>query len=129
MSVKIRPFKLSDLLRLEVQKRHMAIWPIIWRQGLNLQKMLGPWSWTAERDEQPIAACGILEGGWAWALLGEGLGRDMVPVIRTTRNALVSHATVLGPVYAHIDDTHPEAVRWAGILGFEPFEGITWRFS
>ena len=125
----MRPFRLSDLLHLEVQERHVAIWPVLWRMGFHLRCMLGPWSWTAELDGRPIAACGILEDGYAWALLGEGLSGNMIPVTRTVRNALVSHARVIGPVYAHVDDTHPEAVRWARVLGFKPFEGITWRFT
>ena len=129
MSVKIRPFRLSDLLHLEVQERHLAISPFLWRQGLSLRCMLRPWSWTAELDGVPVSACGILDNSYAWSLLGEGLGSNMIPVIRATRRALVSYARVVGPVYAHIDDTHPEAVRWARLLGFEPFEGVTWRFS
>ena len=129
MSVNMRPFRMSDLLHLEVQERHMAIWPLLWRQGLSLRCMLGPWSWTAELDGRPIAACGILDNAYAWSLLGAGLGWHMIPVIRTTRNALVSYAIVRGPVYAHIDATHPEAVRWARLLGFKPLTGITWRFS
>ena len=129
MSVNMRPFRLSDLLHLRVQSRHLAISPILWRQGLGLRRIIGPWSWTAELAGSPVAACGILDNAYAWALLGEGLGRTMIPVIRTTRNALVSHVIVRGPVYAHIDGDHPEAVRWARLLGFAPCEGITWRFG
>ncbi len=128
MSVKFRAFRLSDIVRLDVQQRHLAISPMLWRQGLGLRRMLGPWSWTADIDGRPVAACGILDNSYAWALLGEGLGRNMLPVTRTVRAALVSHAIVRGPVHAHIDARHPEAVRWARALGFRPHSGITWRF-
>ena len=129
MRVKIRLFRLSDLLHLKVQKRHLAISPFFWRHFLLLGDMLGPWSLTAEVDGHPVASYGALEGGWTWALLEEGLGRHMIPITRSIKRLLSSHVQVVGPVYAHIDEDHPEAVRWARILGFEPFEGKTWRFG
>ena len=129
MSVNMRPFRLSDLLHLEVQERHAAVAPLLWRQGLSIKCMLGPWSWTTELDGRPVASYGVLENAYAWALLGEDLGRTMVSITRSVQSILASHAMIRGPVYEEIDPTHPEAIRWACILGFEPFEGTTWRFT
>ena len=123
------PSGIADLLDLEVQGRHAAVVAILWRQGLSITCMLGPLSWTTELDGRPVASYGILENAYAWALLGEDLGGTMVPITRSVRSVLASYAMIRGPVYEEIDPTHSEAVRWAYILGFQPFEGTTGRFT
>lgn len=125
------PFRLGHLLDLRVQPEHAPIMPQLWALGMpQLQSaMVGPWSWTAVRDERPVAACGILENGYAWALLGNDLKRDMVRVTRVVRRVLDTHRHAVGPVLAAIDETRPDAVRWAKFLGFSPTPNGDWCFD
>ncbi|WP_299444688.1 hypothetical protein [uncultured Rhodospira sp.] len=117
------PFELSDLDLLEVQPRHTAVYEMFQEIGhARLERLLvGRYSWTAwTAYGVPVAACGILYNGSAWAILAPDLRRFMLPITRKVRTVLEQHAAERGDVVAHIDRTHLEASRWAGKLGFEP---------
>ena len=116
------PFQVGHLLDMTVQPEHAAIMPLFWGLGLTAlyNSMVGPWSWTALRDEVPIASCGVVESGYAWAFLAEDVQRSLIPVTRAVRRVLDTHRQAVGPVLAHIDEADKNAVRWAKFLGFRP---------
>ncbi len=118
----IVPFQMGHLLDMTVQPEHAAIMPMLWGLGLTAlyRTMVTPWSWTAMRDDTPVAACGIVASGYAWAFLSEDMKLGMLPVTRAVQRILDTHRHVVGPVLAHIDEDNKNAVRWAKFLGFRP---------
>jgi hypothetical protein len=120
--IEISPFDLHDLEQMEVQQKHKELVPVLFNSYLSARRMLeGPWAWTAWTEHgRPVASCGILNNGGAWAFLSEDLRRDMVAVTRAVRRVLELHAAVKGPVFADIDGSFAEGVRWAKFLGFQP---------
>ena len=130
MSLQFLPFEVSDLDAMDVQARHRPILEMAqWAAGQIKKTVEGPYSWTAWTPYgQAVAACGILEDGHAWAFLGTGSPKHYVAITRKVRQVLECHVAIIGPVYAAIDPNHPEAVRWARLLGFRP-EGTKWVFD
>lgn len=132
MTVKFEPFSISDLPLLDVQPRHKHILPIVYRNILSLAPQLsGPWSWTAwSVYGVPIAAAGVLKNGFAWALLGQDLRRNMVAVHRAVGSVLEQRSDIGLPTYATIDPEYRAAVRWAKALGFRPASSAgVWVFQ
>lgn len=92
--------------------------------------MVGPWSWTMWSEYGiPLGAAGILENGGAWAFLGSGLRPHMLRATREARRGLENYVWEVGEVYAEVDKTHPEALRWVKLLGFRPSGGERWVFD
>lgn len=118
----IVPFEVSHLLDITVQPEHAVLMPLLWGLGLTAlrRSMVGPWSWTAMQEDVPVAACGIVESGHAWAFLSVDMRRNLIPVTRAVRRVLDTHRHAVGPVLAHIDEANKNAVRWAKFLGFKP---------
>lgn len=132
MSLKIEPFSFSDLLLFEVQEAHAPLLPRLLARPLTVQRAAeGPWSYTAWLPcGVPAAACGILHNGYAWALLAPDMRRHMLAVTRAVSAILADYRVAVGPVSAEIDTSHPEAVRWAALLGFRPLgAGRTWVYG
>lgn len=119
MRVKFEPFCFDDVAEMEIQDIHFGVWHMILDNRKSIEPLaVGPYSWTAWSDYGiPVACCGILPNGEAWALLSRQLGRSMVPVTRKVRAVLEEHP---GPVSARLDLANPAALKWAGILGFRP---------
>lgn len=114
-----KPFELSDLTQVPVQDRHAHLVPLITLRPLAMTPMLtGLYSWTYwSGTGRPVFCGGVIgKGNWCWAFLARDMRKHMVAVTRGTRATLALHP---GPVRASIDPKHPEAVRWANILGFE----------
>lgn len=131
MSVKIEPFGFSDLWLMDVQDRHAPIIPLLARRVFSVQRLAeGPWSYTAwNACGVPVACCGIMPGGGAWAFLGADMRRYMTPVTRHVLRVLKDHVALEGPVYADIDMSYPAAIRWAKLLGFRPGAESRWVFN
>lgn len=131
MSGKFEPFEIADLEDIHVQGRHAALTPrILARPLVFYPLMVGPWSWTYwTATGRPVACAGILPNGYAWAFLGADMRRDMIPFLRATQQVLEAHRGSTGPVRSEIDSSHPEAVRWARLLGFRHEAGETWIFA
>jgi hypothetical protein len=120
--IDFRPFEIADLDTLEIQPQHVELRELIDTvpRDLLARVMEGPYSWTAWTPYGiPVAACGILRSGEAWAILCADLSRSMVPVTRKVREVLRQYAKEVGPATASIEKSHPEAVRWARVLGFQ----------
>lgn len=98
-------------LGLKVQPRHREVHRII-IEGLDRVPLDG--AYTLLRDGEPVAIGGIHDG-LGWALLGEDLRRGEMVVIHRVASKLLRGYN--RPVVAEIDETHPEAVRWAKVLG------------
>ncbi len=132
MSVRMEPFEVHDLRDMEVQERHARLVPQLFAQAglLGLQNLLRrPWSWTAWAENgRPVAACGILHDGGAWAFLAPDCRRYMLEITRGAQKVLTNYAQVVGPVYADIDPAYENAVRWARAIGFRP-DGERWTFD
>lgn len=131
MSVRIEPFGFSDLWLMDIQGRH-ALWrPVFARRAFAVQRLMeGPWSYTAwSAYGIPVACCGVLPDGGAWAFLSADMKRHMVPVGRAVRRVLGDHVALSGPVYADIDTTYPAAIRWVKLLGFRPEAENRWIFD
>lgn len=129
--IRVEPFAFSDLLMFEVQRAHAVLTPMLLARPLSAQRaMEGPWSYTAwSAFGVPVAACGMLLSGYAWALLAPDLRHYMLPVSRAVRRVMADYRAQEGPVFAEIDSGYPEAVRWAKLLGFQPEgAGRTWVY-
>ncbi len=131
MSVEIAPFELADLVKMDIQPKHASIKPLFCRYILSLGELVGPWSYTAwNQYGLPVASIGVLLNGYVWAFLSPALRRDMLAVTRYAMGVMDDHALAVGPILADIDAEHPEAVRWAKLLGFrQSSKGATWQFS
>ena len=134
MSVEYQPFCLGDLAQMDIQERHSFLRPWIFRDYLVCKEIMeGPWSWTAwNQYGVPVAACGIVEpDGFAWAFLATNMRKHMVSVTRKVHEVLNAYTMYIGPVWADIDETHAEAVKWAKYLGFQKEAGNNsrWIFS
>lgn len=130
-TAKILSFGIADLLDMDVQERHAWMVPRVWRNLLIVHPvMVGKWSWTMWSEYGiPVGSCGITPDGGAWAFLTPLIRPHMVSATRKTRDALRSHLKEVGPVYADIDKTHPEALRWVKLLGFRHDDGERWVFD
>ena len=130
-TAKILPFGVSDLLGMEVQKHHAWMIPYVWRNSLVVaRQMVSPWSWTMWSEYgYPLGACGILPDGGTWAFLGSRLRPHMLMATRRTRRELENHVWDVGPAYAEVDKSHPEALRWVRLLGFRHDAGERWVFD
>lgn len=136
MAGRFEPFELSDLEAIRVQPRHAGLVPIILAHPLVFQHaMVGPWSYTYWLAcGRPVACAGITTSGEGWAFLGEDMRRVMVPCSRATRQVHEVYARSVGPVKWHVDRRHPEAVRWAELIGLRPTgevepAGEVWKFT
>lgn len=102
-------------MAVDVQFRHKGILVDVIELDPTQRAMLEtPYSWTAWVDGKPVACCGICQD-WAWAFLHWDLRRHMLPITRKVREVLNSYP---GAVLADIDESFPEGVRWAKLLGF-----------
>ncbi len=130
-TAKILPFGVSDLLTMEVQERHSWMLPHVLRNLIVCEHtMVGPWSWTMWSEYGiALGAAGILEDGGAWAFLGSRLRPHMLRATREARRGLENHVAEVGEVYAEVDKTHSEALRWVKLLGFRPDGGERWVFD
>lgn len=128
MRVEFAPFSFADLTDFVVQPRHEKTLEAIKAAGTAAQKVMeGPFSWTGwSAYGQPLGCIGILPNGNTWALLAPVLKQEMLAFSRKATQVMNSFP---GEVFAEIDEDHPEAVRWARLLGFEknPQEAA-WRF-
>lgn len=130
-TAKILPFGVSDLLTMDVQDHHAWMIPHAFRNLLAVEHtMVGQWSWTIWSEYGiPLGAAGILRDGGAWAFLGSGLRPYMLRATRVARRGLEDYVQNVGPTYAEVDKTHPEALRWVRLLGFRPDGGERWVFD
>ncbi len=131
MAGKFELFEFGDLDNIRAQARHAGVLRTVRAHPLAFKHLMEtPWSWTYWRAcGRPVACAGILYTGDAWAFLGEDMKDDMVPFLRATRNVLEAYSGAVGPVKSQIDTGHPEAVRWARLLGFRQAAGENWKFS
>lgn len=116
---------------MEVQERHAWLVPRVWYNLLDVHPvMVGRWSWTMWSEYGlPVGACGITPDGGAWAFLTPLIRPHMVAASRETRRQLENYVQEVGQVYADVDKTHPEAVRWVKLLGFRHEGGERWVFG
>ena len=130
-TAKILPFGVSDLLTMDVQDRHTWMIPHAFRNLLAVEHvMVSLWSWTMWSGYGiPLGAAGILQDGGTWAFLTPGLRPYMLRATREARRGLESYVRNVGPTYAEVDKTHPEALRWVKLLGFRPEGGERWVFD
>ena len=130
-TVKIVPFGVSDMRVMDVQERYVSIIPHVWRNLLMVeQSMVGPWSWTMwSVHGRALCACGILSDGGAWAFLSPHIRPHLLAATRRTHLELQGHLLEKGPVYAEVDRTHLQALRWVKLLGFRHDAGERWVFD
>jgi hypothetical protein len=127
--IEYRPFRISDLILLHVQPKHVDIRYDTLLCAAEMSLILeGPHSWTAWVGDISIGSAGITAGEhpMAWAFLGQDLRRHMVAITRRVRAMLESH---LGPVSMEIDEGFPPSVRWAKLLGFRRQGPGAWVFA
>lgn len=130
MNAQIEPFEVRDLLNLDPEDRYVELMPRTWALGTNLGEIQNQWAWTMWSPYgQPVGCLGIMANGYAWALLSRDMKKYMVRLTRATRDILDAHVQAKGPVYATIDDTYAEAIRWAKLLGFRRIWASKWRYD
>lgn len=130
MRIDVRRFEPADLDAIEIQPRHASGITALVAERPGLKHLMRNWGYTAWTPYGvPAAICGVLPNGTAWAILATDLKRFMVPISRAVRAVLKAHAREQGPVWADIDSTHPEAVRWARALGFREQSAGRWVFG
>lgn len=129
--IQLEPFRLADLTLLEVQDRHSAVPQIVLSRPLTATVALeGPWSWTAWLPYGvPVACCGVLDNGIAWALLSPDAGPHMVAITRASRRVFEMRRELGLPTVATVDDSHDAAVRWVRMLGFRQDANGVWVFG
>lgn len=130
MRIDVRHFDPADLDAIEIQPRHAAGIVKLVAEHPELKYLMRNWGYTAWTPYGvPAAICGVLPNGTAWAILAADVRRVMVPLTRAVRAVLTTHAKTQGPVWADIDSTYPEAVRWARALGFREQSAGRWVFG
>lgn len=73
---------------------------------------------------------GITADGVAWTILSKKIGTGMRPLLTFIKTMMLQYSLTRGPVYATIDETRPESIRWARLLGFAPTqERSQWVYS
>lgn len=94
-------------------------------------KVCNEYTWTAWGPYgNALACCGILDNGYAWALVDPDapLG-TVLKVHRKVREVLRKHLLQKGPVFANVNRKIPPAIRWAESLGFTRAGiGSTWIY-
>lgn len=131
MSVRIEPFRLTDLEPLRARPLYLDVADEILSRPLIMQRLMtGPYSWTAWNEYGlPVAACGILENGVAWAFVTEDARRDILAITRAVRQVLDLHVADRGQVTAEVRGYDEKAVKWASLLGFVPVGGGNWVYA
>lgn len=72
---------------------------------------------------------GFLPDGEAWACFCETVGFHLAPITRHVRAELEEFSLRGVTPWARIDPKHPQAVRWAQMLGFVPNLGEVWVYD
>lgn len=129
--IQLIPFQVDDLKLLPVQPLHVeALAQVLTLDRATLKHRLeNQWSWTAWDDEIPVAACGIMPHGEAWAFLAADLTHNMVAITRAVRSVLDGRAKAVGPVTATTLLNFPPADRWVRMLGFVKQPDGHWKFE
>lgn len=109
--LEVVPAKPEHILNLKIQPRHREAYRLI-VEALDQMPLAG--ALTLLRDGVPVAVGGIHDGV-GWALLSEDLRRGEMVVIHRVASRLLREYN--RPVVAEINEAHPEAVRWARLLG------------
>jgi len=133
MSVDILRLAAEDILDIDVQPQHYDSW----RKTVAYLGTLQPYlenDYTVtvidNETEEVLACLGIAEGdecGLAWSYLRRDLKKHMLAVTRISWHyCLEPYRLEKGQAFAEIDSQHPEAVRWAQILGFKPWGKDNW---
>ncbi len=130
-TAKILPFGVSDMRVIDVQDRYVSLIPHVWKNLLMVEEALvAPWSWTMwSVHGRALGACGILPDGGTWAFLSPHIRPHLLAATRRTHLELQCHSCEVGPAYAEVDKTHPEALRWVKLLGFRHEAGGRWVFD
>lgn len=78
-------------------------------------------AWTLLRDGEPVGCAGVAEingfDNYAWAFLGETIGRQMLTATRDCEEMLSGYTS---DVFTHCRMDVPANARWLKLLGFEP---------
>lgn len=131
MTLRFEPFRIDHAFDFEVQPQHQWLVPLLGEYKGDLKAIMErPYSWTARgEDDRVIACCGVMENGYAWALLGPDLFWNMLPITKKVREVLSNHLESEGPVYADVDPMFAPAVRWARLLDFRQEGDRLWVFD
>lgn len=127
-TAKIERFRREDMELLEIQPRHAAVKEeFLERPEEFAHQIEKSYAWTIwSAHGIPLVIGGVTPQGWGWAFLAADLRRHMVAVSRLVRRVL-THAEA--PVFAEIDETWREGVRWATLLGFRRVRPGVWMFE
>ena len=78
-------------------------------------------AWTLLRHGEPVGCAGVAEidgfDNYAWAFLGESIGRQMLTATRACDDMLSGYRS---DVFTHCRMDVPANARWLKLLGFEP---------
>lgn len=82
-------------------------------------------------DGLPVMCAGIYryDGfGLAWTLFNRDMKKEMVFCVRTVRRYIAKFKSLTDfPIYATVDASIPDAIRWNKLVGFRPCdEGDLW---
>lgn len=113
----IRPVLAEDFHAITLDPRHEKWRQVVLENIDSVMAALEPdFSGTVLRGEVPIAIGGIRQR-WGWAFISPGLGlAEALVISRVARDRVACYPA--RNVVAVVDETHPEAVRWARFLGF-----------
>lgn len=128
-AVEFRPFKARDLDSFQVQPKHELVLKAMRLRPFSLldaEESL--WSFTMWVDGKPLACAGANELGQLWVFLGPNMRKHMVALTRYGKSMIDAHHNIVGPVWADIDQTHPEALRWVQLAGFRQIEPFLWVY-
>lgn len=129
MAVSFRCASYADLQRITPDEGLKGAWESIMqfpRQDVEALFEASP-AWTAVDEQRILALGGVLPTGAMWLLLTYGLRRgEMIPIFRKSRCVIDRWVQTFGQdAWAHIDESDPNRVRLAKMLGLFKFgEGV-----
>lgn len=127
--IEVRRPRASDFLEIDYQPadRGMASW---YHENANhMETLCDETARTVLLDGVPRGIGGILPTGEAWTILSADCRRVMPVLVRVVRRAVQWYGLHVGTVYAIIDETRPECVRWARLLGLTRQSPEVWIYA
>lgn len=126
--IEVRRPRAEDFLALRYQPADfdVAVW--YWEHAEYMAGLRDETARTVLLDDEPCGIGGILHTGEAWTILSQDCRRVMPVLVRVVRRAVRWYGLHVGTVYAIIDETRPECVRWAGLLGLTRQSAGVWIY-
>lgn len=129
MSIEFRRPRADDFRQIELQPCDEYLAPYLqqYAEQIEAVALADPGSLTCVENGRVVGIGGIRQDtGEAWQFFAADCRRSFLAMLSRIRRAAVAYALTHGEVWAMIDPEHPNARRWAALLGFDHVEGEKW---